>query len=343
MKSQTLDVSESVLFCAILTVHVTGVVTNSLNVRVFLRQGVSSDSTTVSMFALAVSNLLGSLLIIPKALCFYVDKYVQIENYAEDSCNTWSELTLAYPHIMFSRITCWIIVYISVERALSVLIPLRVKLFITSKTASFVMLTIYVFYICFHVPFGANVRIVLAQEPAINGTVTAISQETALGKVFLKINSLLGNTILTTTAMIIIAVTTVVMLRRLRSLGKWRNAQPSSVMVFSLESAMPAVHVSPYVSMSRKDKEVIKMVSTITGVYLVCLSGSHVPGMCICFIPEMYLNGVNSALFHLAYSLKYLFDGINSSVNFFFYFRLSRKYRDTFCKLFSSSKWTTDR
>lgn len=337
VSGQTLAICETISLSAGMTVNLVSVVTNLINIVVFLRQGVMTDSTTISLLALAVSNLLGSAVMIPRPLCFYFAEYQPIKDLIARDCYFLSDMVFAYPHIMFSRITCWITVYISVERALCVLIPFKFRLLLGPKNTIIIMFAIFIFYFIFHIPFGANVRVVLVRDPTSNWTMNLYMNETNLGKIFLKINSLLGTAILTTLAMIIIVVATTVLLVSLRSSRDWRNSLSSKTVRTPASASLPSVasHLSSVYKSSRRDLEISRTVSAITGIYLVCLSASHVPALAVLSLPGMTINGVNSGLFSLMFALKYFFDGLNSAIDLFFYVRMNTKYRKTFYNLFT--------
>ncbi|XP_005109356.1 thyrotropin-releasing hormone receptor-like [Aplysia californica] len=308
---------EQNLHIFILFINIFGVVTNSINLRVFVRQGIASDTTTIGLSALALSDLMGCIFMIPASLC-YVVKFVNYTDYR--NCVSLTSMTCHYPHVMFSRITCWLTVYISLERTLCVLMPLKVKFLLRPRVARNAVLAIFVFFFIFHVPFAANSRIIWVFNPAFNRSMT-LNVVTEIGLVFLYLNSLIGTTILSTVAMVIVAITTSVMLYKLKTIQKWRK---------SISSASKSDSKT-----SKKDLEVFKTVTMVTAIYLLCLIGGHTPGFAMLFFPGVSITGVNSNLFLVMYTFKYVFDAVNSSVNFLFYIHISSKFNATFNSLYS--------
>ncbi|XP_005109355.1 uncharacterized protein LOC101859671 [Aplysia californica] len=310
------DVCEQSLQIFILFINIFGVLTNSINLRVFVRQGIASDTTTISLSALAISDLMGCIFMIPASLC-YVVKFVNYTDYR--NCVSLTSMPCHYPHVMFSRITCWLTVYISLERTLCVLMPLKVKFLLRPRVARNAVLAIFTFFISFHVPFAASTRIVWDFDPVFNQSMAG-NVETKLGKLFLYLNSLIATTILSTVAMAIVAMTTTVMLYKLKTKQEWRKTVSST---------------SASVISTSKDLEVFKTVTMVTTIYLVCLIGGHTPGFAMLFFPGVTLSGVNENLFLVMYTFKYFFDAVNSSVNFLFYIWISSKFKATFHSLYS--------
>ncbi|XP_005103845.1 uncharacterized protein LOC101853334 [Aplysia californica] len=311
------DVCQQSLQIVILFINVFGVFTNGINIRVFIRQGIASDTTTIGLSALALSDLLGCFFMIPASLC-YVIKFLDYIDYR--NCVALTTVPCHYPHVMFSRITCWLTVYISVERTLCVMMPLKVKFLLRPKVARNAVSFVFFFFVVFHIPFAANTRIVWEFDPAFNQSM-AVNRETKSGQLLFYINSLLGTTILSTVAMVIVAVTTSVMLYKLKTTQKWRK----SVSLVSTKSA----------SSASKEHEVFQTVTMVTAIYLVCQVGGHTPGFATLFFPGVSVSGLNKNLSLVMYTFKFFFDAVNSSVNFIFYIRISSRFKAAFSSIYN--------
>ncbi|CAL1525861.1 unnamed protein product, partial [Lymnaea stagnalis] len=237
-----------------------GIVTNIINIRVFYHQGVTSDSTTVAFVALSVSDLLGCIFMIPQPLCFYFEAHLKSDDIFFRNCYTLTLMPSTYPHLILHKITCFVTVYMSVERAICVIFPFKVRRIIKVKSTIFIMITIYVLIIVSYAPYAANVSISWMADPARNESLKAVNVITPLGIIFTTTNSLFHSLILTTSAMIVVFVTTVAMVTRLKASMKWRE----------MASTTTGSSGQKYTRVAR-NVESVKIVTAITSVYLVCL------------------------------------------------------------------------
>ncbi|XP_005099820.1 probable G-protein coupled receptor B0563.6 [Aplysia californica] len=323
------DMFEYVIELIMFFINSFGVLANAVNIRVFLRQGVASDTTTIGLFSLAISDFMGCIFMLPPSTCFFFRDldFVDFRN-----CTGYTAMTCHYAHIIFSRITCWLTVYISIERTLCVLFPLKVKFLLRPKLTKRVVITIYVFWIIFHLPYATNTYMVPEFSPVYNASIVQI-KETSIAQTFLYINLLLATTILTTIAMIVVAINTAILLNKLKSASKWRR-EVTSAASLSSSSAHPPVTSSKrsgFKPVSSKEKEVVSTVTSITAIYL---AGSHIPAIATVSVPGLSLSGSNSHLFYTLYYCKYFMDSLSSSVNIFFYLRLSSRYKAAFFHIY---------
>ncbi|CAL1525862.1 unnamed protein product, partial [Lymnaea stagnalis] len=299
-----------------------GIVTNIINIRVFCRQGVTSDSPTVTFFALSVSDLLGCIFILPQPLCYYFEYYTTTQNLFLRNCYTVMFMPATYTHVILNKITSFVTVYMSVERAICVIFPLRVQRIIKVKNTVVIMVVLYVAITLTYVPYAANVFIIWVVDPEHNGTVKAVNYYTPLGYFFITSNTIFHSMILTSAAMLCVTVATVAMVTRLKASLKWRQGTVSNV------GAVIGTKTK-YKQLARS-AETVKIVMAITAVYLVCLMFTHIPNLAIVAIPGVNVNGVNKFLNSILYIVKFDFDVFNSSIHIFFYVRMSTRYRKTF-------------
>ncbi|XP_005090536.1 cholecystokinin receptor type A-like [Aplysia californica] len=331
---------EEILQILIVIINLFGVVSNSINIRVFVRQGVMSDTTTIGLFALAISDLLGCFFMLPPTVCFLI-KYLRLGTYVDfRNCHSYTAMAGHYTHVMFSRITCWLTVYISIERSLCVLIPLKIKFLLRPALTKKVVILIYTFWVIFHIPYAVNTRIVPEYSEVYNRTM-AFVRETPLAPLFLKINVIVASTILTTVAMVLVAITTFILIFKLKTTSKWRQSV-SSAPISTASDPGSGVPFSSSSSSSKaasgKEKEVMVTVTTITTIYLGTLVGSHIPAIALVSLPGVTLAGSNSNLFYITYYTKFFMDSINSSVNIIMYLKFSSRYKAAFNSIYFPEK-----
>lgn len=116
-----------------------GIATNIINIMVFCKQRIN-NTINISLFALTVSDISSLTSLLWLTIC--LSPWFQ----TLDLPFVPSEieyLTAGLPHVCFSRITCWITLYITAERFLCIFIPLKVKNIVTIKKAAFALCSIY--------------------------------------------------------------------------------------------------------------------------------------------------------------------------------------------------------
>ncbi|KAK0040034.1 growth hormone secretagogue receptor type 1 [Biomphalaria pfeifferi] len=334
LTSNTYEILMLVQLIPLFLISLLGVVTNVINILVFTKQGVTSDSTTLSLFALTLSDLLACVFMLPHPLCFVLQRFVVSHELLIRNCLVLSTMSATYPHILCTQIACWVTVYISVERALSVLFPLQVKLLIKYKNTAAVLMFIYGAEIVGHVPYLVNSPILWIRDASKNDTLMAINYQTPLGVSLYAYSNLIESNILITVAMLIITGSTLATLERIRTSSAWRNTMRSNVKLSKSQSLQSTAEIKSEIvrpdKITTKDKETVKMVASVTCCLLVCLACFQIPGLAMYAIPEFSLTGYNKDIFQVFYTFKFILDTLSASINFFFYVNQSSRFRKTY-------------
>ncbi|XP_013073876.2 pyrokinin-1 receptor-like [Biomphalaria glabrata] len=325
---QTYELWVEILHVPTLALSILGIITNIVNIRVFLRQGVTSDSPTMSLFALSVSDFLVCSLIFPQAVCFYFDAHSDIQNVLIKNCFVLSTMASTYPHIVCTKITCWLTVYISVERAVSVVLPLKVKsMFKVQNTVKIIVLICLVLVVA-HIPYATTTSVIWLSDPNRNNSYRAVNSHSALGSLFFQLNNIIINLSLTSVAMVVVAMATFTMVTRLIRSRKWRALVSSAKYTQRTSQNDNASD-----ALSLKETEVVKTMVAITTIFLACQAVSHIPAIVMSTVPGVAVDGYNRYVFNLIYSVRFVFEVLNSAVHFFVYFKLSSKYNKTLTEL----------
>uniref|UniRef100_A0A2C9KHS2 Uncharacterized protein n=1 Tax=Biomphalaria glabrata TaxID=6526 RepID=A0A2C9KHS2_BIOGL len=127
---QIYELVNYVVFCNIFSVF--GIFSNIINIIVFCRQGLDS-TVNISFTGVAVSDLCSLVTLLWFNVCvnpLFVNSDVPM------APSEVQHLTGGFPHACFARITCWITVYITAERCLCIVSPLKIKRIITTKRAT---------------------------------------------------------------------------------------------------------------------------------------------------------------------------------------------------------------
>ncbi|KAK0065672.1 G-protein coupled receptor [Biomphalaria pfeifferi] len=302
--------------------NMAGLATNIINVMVFVKQGVTSDSITVSFFAMSLSDLLSSALLLPSPLCSFID--LELSNSMRNHCN----LTRAtnYLHVTFARVTSLIQTYISVERAFSVIFPLHVKHLIKTRNTVIINLVLFMIILAHTLPYLSNVDVIWLQDK--DNSTRFIMVENRDARVMSIVKYITMGFVIPSTAIAVNCLATVFIIVRLRLMQKWRRTVSSSA----------SVSISKAQGMSSKNLEMTKTVTVITSMYVISLVCSQICSIAFFTFPEVYFIGLNRYLYDVIYSIRYDIEAMHSTTNMFFYFKMSSRYREMFNLIFCSNQ-----
>ncbi|KAK0065680.1 G-protein coupled receptor [Biomphalaria pfeifferi] len=309
-----------VLHVAIVAFNVLGIVTNAINTVVFVKQGVTSDSISVSLFAMSVSDFLSSVLMFPQLVCYYLDTF---DLTSVKGCYIVTSVVTSYPHIMCTKFTCLVQTYISLERAVCVVLPLHVKRAFNVKNTVIVNVVCCIVIFIIFTPYTFTVQFASEREKSNSTHIVLIL--TSLGQTLGHINYIISSFIINNTSICVISVATVVTLTRLNVTRKWRES------VFHSQRNTDDTKAR---RLSAKSLELTKTVTVITTLYLICLLCSQLPAMTVFSLPGMSETGENKYLYQIVYTLRFDMEAMHSSLNLFFYLKLSSKYREVFYSIF---------
>ena len=296
---------------------------NVVNITIYSRLGFT-DSTNVSLTALSVSDLFIAITMITTCLAYLLPR-VPGATFTYEVFLT----TSTFPHILFSRISAMITTYLSLERYLCVVLPLKIKTIITTKRTLVVMVIIYGVTFCLYpiVLVGYPMRwkfdskrnrTLLGTHPSTDPTVVLINT------IFLLILS----TILPFLTFFLVACFTLLLSLSLRKSKAWRDANkftPSN----TESDSRPAAKLS-------KEGKAVRMVISIATVFIVANVPSCVQQVSVVIFPEYTLYGRYYKMFNICGLLNFGVDTINCGANVIIYYKMSRKFRRAFLGLFFS-------
>lgn len=296
-------------------ISLSGVVSNIINITVFFRQGFS-NTVNISFFGLAISDLCCLITLLWMGVCL---NPLIVTAGAPWLPTDFVYLTGAWPHNVCGRITSYITVYVTAERCLCIIIPMKVKELVTPARTTVIISLIYILNILTLVPEYATSYIDWAYIPFLNKTLLAISyrsgREKVTGLIFF-MNSVTG-----VTSFVAVIIFTSILVVKLKKASIWRQKTTTG------SSGQDA--------MSNRDKKTVKMIALIATVLIVCFTPGAVVSMVTFVEPEFdlrrgYMNSVVSM-----WSIAVVFQSVNSSVNIVFYYKMSSKYRQTFHSTFA--------
>ncbi|CAG5135334.1 unnamed protein product [Candidula unifasciata] len=289
-----------------------GIITNTINITVFLNMGLH-DAVNVSLFSLAIGDLLSLVCSLWESICFNT----KMEDLGTPIVFSEIEyVTGCWPHVCFVRVTSYATAFITLERCLCITVPLKIKSIITPKRTKVVMGFLFFFVAATSAPEFYVTQLGWKFYPERNRTMLGIHFIDGREK-FESVTLVMNNIVLQCVAFVSVVICTVVLIIQLNRKAQWRQQSTRG------DAAS-----------SGKDKRVIKMISFIAVIFIVCELPSVVNVIAMAFNPQIHPSGINYNMFYVIWSVVYVMESVNSTVNIFVYFNMSSRYKAVFTQIF---------
>ncbi|BFZ17426.1 hypothetical protein BsWGS_20465 [Bradybaena similaris] len=293
-------------------VSLLGMLANVINILVFVRQGFR-DSMNISLLGLAVADFMCLLTMFwisftdsPLFECWKFDFHESDLTY----------MTGAWPRIYFVRINSFITAFITLERCLCIALPHKVKTIISPLTTKVAVSTIFASMLVFVIPFYCVNRLAWRYNQLQNRTLLTIvytqdkvAVETAVFPIY--------GVFLPLVTLLTVIVCSIILVVQLNKTTEWRNRSMTSSK-FTLD--VPTT----------KEKKVMKMVTLIATIFIVCYLPAAVNFVAMTCAPEFSFTGRFVNLFFIAWSVTMFLETVCSSVNILVYYNMSSKFKTTF-------------
>jgi hypothetical protein len=309
----TISLVNYIILCG--SISILGSVANVINMIVFYKQGLDS-TINISFFSLAVSDLFS--LVFQQFFNVFINPlfldlglpFVPVE---------LQYLTTNWPRELFSRITCLITAFITAERCLCVVFPLQIKRIITPNRTVTIIIVIYVFTLLSPFPLYVTSYHGRKFYPELNRSL--------IGIIFSEYHYISQNIVylmhsfFTMSGFLAVIIFTLILIFKLSQKSAWRQTAQADQ-----EKAK---------SMSKRDRATITIVVLIASVLVICYTPGTIFALVTFIFPDISVAGKWSNMYQTGWSISFLCECINSSVNIFLYYKMSTKYRQTFRQLFS--------
>ncbi|XP_013077360.2 uncharacterized protein LOC106063511 [Biomphalaria glabrata] len=299
-----------------------GCLANIVNILVFMKQGFK-DSVTLSLLALALVDLLALLALVWESICMNPWFF---DSQSSFSVSDVHFLTSAVPHGIFVRMAWWITTFVTFERCLCIVLPLKVKQIITPQRTVAINIALCLAILLGMSPFFIAYRFYQRPVPGENRTQLALY----LVENGMYIQNIAGqfNVASQFGAFFIDLFCTLLIVHQLNSKSKWR---------FKSANANKVKDV-----LDKRDKKVIKMITLISIIFLSCLVPSFISFLVGTIYQEYSFTGKQFNLYVVTWSAILTLEAINSTVNIFVYYTMSSKYKLIFTEMFCSWKRETN-
>ncbi|KAK6959138.1 FMRFamide receptor [Biomphalaria glabrata] len=291
-------------------IGVLGIVGNVINIVAFTKEGLQ-DSVNITLSALAVSDIGALLTQMVVNICF--SPFWNGADIQYSSLVVFSTMFF-YPREYFVRVSGLITAFATSERCMCVLLPLKVKGIITRKVAAVVVGSIFVVISAYMFPPYYVTYFDWGLDTKRNQTKILLlyrnNPETVL-----RVSYLITDMFVPYATFFILILCNAVIVVRLRSSWRWRRTVTSGKHSGSKE-------------ISGKEKKLVKMLTTVSIIFLLCLTPQSAMLTALGIVRELKINGPYFDLSLLVYSFTFLLETINCSVNIIVYYNMSSKFRE---------------
>lgn len=289
-----------------------GTVANIINMVVYLKQGFA-DTINISFFGLAVSD--GGCLLTQLWVCICQTPQLRVTD-APVAFDQVAYVTGSIPYLCFSRISGLITTYISLERCLCIAVPLQVKRILTAKRTACIIAALFLIMIVVTIPDFTVNSVTWAYDEHRNGTILTAyfsADRAQVEDIVYAFNNVFGYF-----SFISIALLTAVLVAVLNSTTRWRQ-----------QSAVVDKHLS-----TSRDRKVVKMVVTISTVFILCYFPKTLVYFAIMVDTKFDMHGDYHNMVMMVISVAFCLETFNCSISIVIYRSMSSKYKrvlDTMC------------
>ena len=305
---------------AVFVFAVIGVIGNVINMVVFSKLGFQ-ESVNISLFCLSVSDFLVSVLSVFIGIGI---NPALAEIRLPFDLTSITVVFAVTPRAVFFIITKTITAFVTFERCLCVVMPLKIKLFLTVTRVRRIMAAMFVSIAISNIPVFYLQPLRWNVFPHLNRTVFSrftrgTSAEIEIRNTFFPIRAVIFSLFLYP----FIITCTAVLIINLQRKSVWR--EKTSTTGSNKTSGI-----------SQKDRKVAKAVAMVSGAFLVF----GLPGLCMefctSFVDGFTPLGQFGDIYVFLLPIAGLFQCLNSAINVFIYYSNSSNYREMFTRVFIS-------
>ena len=301
-----------------------GLVGNILIIITYTSIGFS-ESINISYSALSISDIFCILFLTWHAICFvpaFSNSDIPFE------ARKFVIPTGGHTSAIFLKTTAWITAYISLERCLCVVFPLKIKTIVKRKRTIVVIVAIFsltllplggiVFYTyVFNIVFDATKNITF---------LSVMYRKSSLSNVLTRANYVYKLVFMNFTPFGIILICAVVLTVQLNRSASWRREVSLS------RTETPGESTTSNVKTQKKHSKETRVARTVLAIALTFIfpgTLSTIRYVCAMTWNGFHPIGVYAKLFEFTSRLEFLLSLANSSVNFIIYYRSGTKFRHT--------------
>ncbi|XP_059157405.1 rhodopsin-like [Physella acuta] len=302
-------------------ISLAGVLSNSVNVLVFIRLGLK-DSMSVGLWALSFTDLVVTACQLAACVCYLI-AYV----YPNTPISPWSigSFVLGSVRYVGYFISCWITTIIALERCYCVVAPFRVKLVFTKSRCVASITFIYIIHVGIVIPLfiydPMEWVLYTTGEKDANSSLIYFMQfqwtYTQLGAQWDTIVNIVEGVVLSCISQVLILFCTFWMVFSLKTSSKIRNQSALKEMGDNHEKSD---------NLSSRERRLVKVVILLAIIQTVC----SVPRFMVTAVYHIFPGcdlGAYDNLMTLIWEMSYIFSTICCTSNIFVYLKLNANFR----------------
>ncbi|GFO20623.1 chemosensory receptor a [Plakobranchus ocellatus] len=307
------------------------IIANSFCVAVFVKLGFSEPSN-ISLTALAICDFTLAVLQTWTNLCLLLTYYnVRLPFH---SANV-SFLTGGAQWAFLRNTVAWITAFISFERCLCILVPLKVKRLIRPRVTFVAMLIIILLTFCPSYFTFIRYKFVWVFNPYLNVTIlNTIPVNSEFAIMFEKVYIFIFGVILPLLAFSVVVICTVLLVVQLRKISSWRMSVTSTKnQLIQPKENVTGSSSAAEASISQKEERLVRKVVAIAAIFIVSYIPTCIMLLCNVVFDEFNLFGVYRRLYIVSGYITSLGQPISGSVNILIYYKMAAKFRSVFRRL----------
>ena len=309
---------------AMICIGIFGMAGNILILMTYVKIGLSV-SINISYFALGISDILCIIFITWNAIC-YIPAFANSD--IPFNSRKFVIPTGGHPSIAFLKTTGWITAYISIERCLCVVFPMKIKTIVKPRRTVVIIVLIFILIvlpllsIAFYT-FEFNLRF----DSAKNRTLMAVKfKESSLSASLTNFNRTYKAVFLSAIPFVIILVCAVILAISLNRNASWRLRHSSGA---TTRTAVNLHNDDKAERKYAKDIRVAKSVLAIAVTFLCLGTYSTLRYIVALCWPNFHPAKGYTNLYDAVARLEILLSLANSSINFIIYYKMGKKFRET--------------
>ncbi|GFO30966.1 chemosensory receptor b [Plakobranchus ocellatus] len=323
LSDELFSIVSLILIYTIQISNISALIGNSLNIAVFIKLGFSEPSN-ISLTVLAISDFALVILSVWSSLCFLLTYNNILLPF--HTINV-SFLTGGNPWAFLSRTIAWITAFISFERCLCILMPLKVKRLIIPRSTSAAMLIITLLTFGPFLFTYLRYNFVWVFYPYLNTTILDIMpNENEHFALMEKIVTIICGVVQPIVAFLFVLISTVFLIVQLRKISFWRKSVTSTKSQLENKSGgnlAPAAQNR----ISQKEVRLVRMVVVIATIFIVTYTPTCIMLLCTVVLDEFSLFGIYRKTFIICGFITVLGHSVNGSVNIVIYYNMASKFR----------------
>ncbi|XP_059168605.1 type-1 angiotensin II receptor B-like [Physella acuta] len=297
-----------------------GIISNIINIIIFTKQGFD-DTVNITLVAMAISNI-GALVTL-QVFNIMVNPWFMKADLSFIATDIASFVSF-YPHNYFIRVCGFITAFASLERCLCVVFPFTFKRFITKHVVLGFNISIYFISILNVFPVYYMAYLDWRFVVTLNKTLLGVNFRSNPDSVF-GISYFITDLFVPYFTFFVIITCTLITGIKLKGSAKWKKSA----------TRIANIHTR---DVSKKETKIVRMLSTVSAIFVVCLIPQSAILTAVGLVRGLSIRGTYFDVALLIYSIAFVMETFNSSINIFIYYNMSTKYKTTFLETIKTVK-----